>query len=69
MTLEEQRKKLSECKDLEDTYDLYKEVFGTIVPENPENKDFLKDLEDAEEAIYTNKKMDPVTFKRGLLIR
>lgn len=69
MTLEEQRKKLSECKDVEDTYDLYKEVFGTIVPENPENKDFLKDLEDAEKAIYTNKKMDPVTFKRGLLIR
>ena len=33
MTLEEQRKKLSECKDVEDTYDLYKEVFGTIVPE------------------------------------
>ena len=69
MTLEEQRKKLSECKDIDDTYDLYKKVFGTIVPEDPQNKDCLKDLEDVEKAIYTNKKMAPITFKKGLIIR
>ena len=69
MTIEEQRKKLSQCKGVEDTYDLYKEVFGTIVPEDPQNRDIMEELEDVEKAIYTNKKMDPITFKRGLLIR
>lgn len=69
MTLEEQRKKLSHCKGVEDTYDLYKEVFGTIVPEDPQNRDIMEELEDVEKAIYTNKEMPSITFKRGLLIR
>ncbi len=69
MTLEEQREKLSKCKGVEDTYDLYKEVFSTIVPEDPQNRDIMEELEDVEKAIYTNEKMPSITFKRGLLIR
>jgi hypothetical protein len=69
MTLEERREKLSKCDSIKDTYDLYKEVFGTIVPEDPQNRDVMEELEDVEKAIYTNKEMPPITFKRGLLIR
>lgn len=69
MTLEDQRKKLSKCDSIEDTYNLYKEVFGTIVPEDPQNRDVMEELEDVEKAIYTNKEMPSITFKRGLLIR